>query len=202
MRWLERFSRLCAACIVLVVAGCTANPSAQLESPLQVDLRAKRPGAVDRREGAALSTGASGSQQFFPGSSASLEEGRLDPPPGVSEQEGKFSLNLDRADINEASRLVLGRDAWVELCRRSSRSGHHHAVIIASAVVGRSARCIRSGTTAQWRGFDPERWPGQGRRIAGSARRRTRRRRSRSGVEFSRLRRQRPCPFAISAAPT
>lgn len=94
--------------LMLALAGCTANPSAQLESPQQIDLRAKAKGKVDRREGAALSNGASGKQTFFPGSSAGLGENGGNPPPGVTESDGKFSINLDRADINEASRLVLG----------------------------------------------------------------------------------------------
>ncbi len=101
-------SWLVGVTLALALAGCMANPSAQLESPQQVDLRAKAKGKIDRREGAALSNGASGKQTFFPGSSAGLGENGGSPPPGVTESDGKFSINLDRADINEASRLVLG----------------------------------------------------------------------------------------------
>ena len=101
-------SWLLGGALVFALAGCMANPSAQLESPQQVDLRAKAQGKIDRREGAALSNGASGGQTFFPGSSAGLGENGGEPPPGISESGGKFSINLDRADINEASRLVLG----------------------------------------------------------------------------------------------
>ena len=94
--------------MLLVLAACTGGPSAQLDSPQQIDLRAKKPGKVNRPEGAALSNGASGSQQLFPGSSAGLGENEFDPPAGVTGNNGKYSVNLDRADINEASRLVLG----------------------------------------------------------------------------------------------
>ena len=107
-RFKDWCSWLLGGALVLALAGCMANPSAQLESPQQVDLRAKANGKVDRREGAALSNGASGGQTFFPGSSAGLGENGGEPPPGISESGGKFSINLDRADINEASRLVLG----------------------------------------------------------------------------------------------
>lgn len=103
-----RHTWLLSLALVLALTGCMANPSAQLESPQQVDLRAKARGKLDRREGAALSNGASGGQTFFPGSSAGLGEYGGEPPPGVSESGGKFTINLDRADINEASRLVLG----------------------------------------------------------------------------------------------
>ena len=108
---LQRFGRcwrVIATGVLLTLAACAGNPSAQLDSPQQVDLRAKKPGKVNRQEGAALSNGASGSQQLFPGSSAGLGENEFDPPAGVTENNGKYSLNLDRADINEASRLVLG----------------------------------------------------------------------------------------------
>ena len=67
-------SWLVGVTLALALAGCMANPSAQLESPQQVDLRAKAKGKIDRREGAALSNGASGKQTFFPGSSAGLGE--------------------------------------------------------------------------------------------------------------------------------
>ena len=107
-RFKDWCSWLLGGALVLALAGCMANPSAQLESPQQVDLRAKAQGKIDRREGAALSNGASGGQTFFPGSSAGLGENGGEPPPGISEAGGKFSINLDRADINEASRLVLG----------------------------------------------------------------------------------------------
>ncbi len=107
-RGYEHLKRLMAVTLSLALASCSTNPSAQLESPQQIDLRAKKPDPVNRREGAALSTGASGSQQFFPGSASGLGEAGLDPPAGVSERDGKFSLNLDRADINEATRLILG----------------------------------------------------------------------------------------------
>jgi general secretion pathway protein D len=101
-------ARALAAVSVLALAGCTGGPSAHLDSPQQIDLRAKKPNAVSRRDGAALSSNGAGGQQFFPGSENGLADNQLEPPPGVSETEGKFSINLDRADINEASRLVLG----------------------------------------------------------------------------------------------
>ncbi len=101
-------ARVIAAASVLALTACTSGPSAILDSPQQVDLGAKKPGAVARRDGAALSNNGAGGQQFFPGSSDGLASNNLEPPPGVTESEGKFSINLDRADINEASRLVLG----------------------------------------------------------------------------------------------
>jgi general secretion pathway protein D len=102
--------RCLAICLALTIAACTSNPSANLENPQQFDLRAKKPGRVGtRREGAALNTNnGTGNQQLFPGDPKGMGENGSNAPPGVTESDGKFTINVDRADVAEASKLILG----------------------------------------------------------------------------------------------
>ena len=100
--------RALVCALLVLVSACGNNLGNTLENPQQVDLTAKKPQKVGRREGSVLSSGAQGGQQLFPGQDLGTAATANEPPPGVSESDGKYSINIDRADIAEASRLVLG----------------------------------------------------------------------------------------------
>ena len=100
--------RALACALLMLVAACSSNLGNSLENPQQVDLGAKKPEKVARREGSVTSNGAQGGQQLFPGQPLGTADTSGSAPPGVSESDGKYSINIDKADIAEASRLVLG----------------------------------------------------------------------------------------------
>lgn len=108
-RGLRRAALLCAAAIAL--ASCGAGPSAQLESPGQIDLTAKTPQKVTtRNEGPALKTrGQQARYEVFPGVNAPLSDDGGEPPPGIGAQDdGTFTVNVDQASVAEAAKLILG----------------------------------------------------------------------------------------------
>ena len=96
--------------LCLIVAGCGANiGSTNLENPNGFDLSAKKPGKLKtRRESSSTGSSGKGSYQLFPGQSQDISEASLDAPPGITEADGKFTVNVDRAEINEVSKLILG----------------------------------------------------------------------------------------------
>ncbi len=96
--------------LCLIVAGCGANiGSTNLENPNGFDLSAKKPGKLKtRRESSSTGSAGKGSYQLFPGQAQDISEAPLDAPPGITEADGKFTVNVDRAEINEVSKLILG----------------------------------------------------------------------------------------------
>jgi general secretion pathway protein D len=99
---------LMAFWLCMIMAGCSANLGPSLEDPSDIDLSAKKPGKViSRRESSLPPTGRTG-YQLFEGSPQSLEDSSLDPQPGVVAADGKYTINVDRADIGEVAKLVLG----------------------------------------------------------------------------------------------
>jgi general secretion pathway protein D len=102
--------RLLVCWFCLIVAACGNNlGSSSLENPRDVDLSAKKPGkSISRRESSSPPSNGRGSYQLFPGSPQDMADSSQDAPPGVAESDGKFTINVDRADINEVAKLVLG----------------------------------------------------------------------------------------------
>ncbi|MCB1379277.1 MAG: type II secretion system secretin GspD [Alphaproteobacteria bacterium] len=98
--------------IAVVLAGCggPGGPRAQLESPGQVDLSAKNPQKIKSRgEGPNVTPNQKGKYLLFPGDEQGLADNRLASPPGINDAgDGKFTVNVDRAGILEASKLILG----------------------------------------------------------------------------------------------
>jgi general secretion pathway protein D len=107
--WLAMIA--CAICFFL--SGCTGgNPSAILESPSRIDLGEKRPDKVNTR-GQSLAgqkQAQAGKYQIFPGSGiAEGDDAETQAAPGVGETEdGKFTVNVEGANIPEAAKLILG----------------------------------------------------------------------------------------------
>ena len=62
--------------------------------------------------------------QLFQGTPQSLHDYSLDPPPGVVAAEGNYTINVDRAEVGEVAKLILGEtlgltyvlDPRVHLC--------------------------------------------------------------------------------------
>ena len=98
-----------------MLASCT-GPSLEtgletgLENPGDADLRAKKPTrGIARGESAAPAKKArSKGYQFFPGSTQDLRDTSIEPPPGVAESRGEYTINVDRAEIAEVAKLILG----------------------------------------------------------------------------------------------
>lgn len=98
-------------CAGFMLASCNGTPSALLESPDQIDLRAKVPRkVVTRGEGPALRNKSTRSRyEVFPGIESSVLEDGQEPPPGIGTQrDGKFTVNIDQASLPEAAKLILG----------------------------------------------------------------------------------------------
>jgi general secretion pathway protein D len=101
--------RLLACWLCLALAGCASNVGASLENPGNIDLSAKGPTRVGSRGQSAADTKAGKtSYQLFQGTPQSLMEGSLEPPPGVVAAEGNYTINVDRAEIGEVAKLILG----------------------------------------------------------------------------------------------
>ena len=101
--------RLLACWLCLVLLGCSSNVGTSLENPGSLDLSAKGPTRVGSRgQSAADTKTGKTSYQLFQGTPQSLLEGSLEPPPGVVAAEGNYTINVDRAEIGEVAKLVLG----------------------------------------------------------------------------------------------
>ena len=103
LRWL--------ACVLLAVAvtACSSNGiGPRLLDPQDVDLSAKRPGTLrSHHSSAAPDSGKSGYQLFEGSGLAASSEENAEPPPGVTASDGQYTINIDKADINEAAKLIL-----------------------------------------------------------------------------------------------
>jgi general secretion pathway protein D len=98
---------MCWLCLAL--AGCGGNLGPDLENPQSVDLSARKPSPlVSRGESARPPTASRGKYELYQGTEQSLNDSSLDPPPGVVQADGKYTINVDRADIAEVAKLVLG----------------------------------------------------------------------------------------------
>ena len=98
-----------ACCLCLALAACNSDPGMRLESPSDVDLSAKQPGKLrNRKETKVPPSNGRTNYQLFEGTPQELADSSLDPPPGVVEADGKFTVNVDHADISEAAKLILG----------------------------------------------------------------------------------------------
>ncbi len=106
---IPQICRLLACWLCLVLAGCSSNIGPSLENPGNLDLSAKGPTRVGSRgQSAADTKTGKTSYQLFQGTPQSLLEGSLEPPPGVVAAEGNYTINVDRAEIGEVAKLVLG----------------------------------------------------------------------------------------------
>ena len=109
-----RFALFLASCLSLAIASCTTpeiggNSLGELTGPNDLDLRAKKAAkGINRGESPAPSSTGRKGYQFFAGTEQDLEAITRDPPPGVAEAAGKYTINVDKGDINEVSKLVLG----------------------------------------------------------------------------------------------
>ncbi len=100
--------RATALVLAICLSGCGAGVGPALESPSRIDLSARKPGkGVARGDGAALPSRQAGSSQLFPGT---LQDPRdtQSPPPGVTAEDGKYSVNVEDASVAETAQLVLG----------------------------------------------------------------------------------------------
>ncbi len=98
---------VCWLCLALASCGSSIGPD--LESPNSVDLSAKKPkGLLSRRDGSAQPQAPRGNYQLIQGTTQGLNDSSLDPPPGVVQAGGNYTINVDRADISEVAKLVLG----------------------------------------------------------------------------------------------
>ncbi len=106
---IPQICRLLACWLCLVLLGCSSNVGTSLENPGNLDLSAKGPTRVGSRgQSAADTKTGKTSYQVFQGTPQSLLEGSLEPPPGVVAAEGNYTINVDRAEIGEVAKLVLG----------------------------------------------------------------------------------------------
>ena len=106
---IPQICRLLACWLCLVLLGCSSNVGTSLENPGNLDLSAKGPTRVGSRgQSAADTKTGKTSYQLFQGTPQSLLEGSLEPPPGVVAAEGNYTINVDRAEIGEVAKLVLG----------------------------------------------------------------------------------------------
>ena len=111
-RYIGRPVFLLLACLMAVaVAGCNARLGgleSNLPGPDDVDLGAKKPRtSISRGETATAPDAQRGSYQIFPGQPPRDTDGAL-PAPGVTEEGGKYSINIDGADLAQAAKLILG----------------------------------------------------------------------------------------------
>jgi general secretion pathway protein D len=97
-----------ACWLLLLVAGCAIDYAPSLESPADQDLGAKKPRPVARRESPAPPPAERGGYQFYQGTPQDLAGSSVEPPPGVVESQGRFTINVDRADVADAAKLILG----------------------------------------------------------------------------------------------
>ena len=91
------------------MAGCGGDMGPRLNSPSDIDLGAKGPTKLHSRRGSATPSSAGrGNYQLFEGTEQGLNDETQDPPPGVVAAAGKYTINVDRADIAEVTKLVIG----------------------------------------------------------------------------------------------
>jgi general secretion pathway protein D len=100
------------ACLVAVaIAGCNARLNgleSNLPAPTDVDLGAKKPRtAISRGETETAPEAQRGSYQIFAGQPPHNEDGTL-PAPGVTQDGGNYSINIDGAEMAQAAKLILG----------------------------------------------------------------------------------------------
>lgn len=95
--------------LAVFLAACTQNLGSRLLEPGDVDLSAKRPGTLRSHHSSAppSSAGRAG-YQLFEGSGLQAADDEAEPPPGVVDSGGKYTINIDKAGINEAAKLILG----------------------------------------------------------------------------------------------
>ncbi len=111
-RYIGRRGLILLACLLAVaIAGCNARLDgleSNLPGPGDVDLGAKKPRtSISRNETETGPEARRGSYQIFPGQPAPEDGGTL-PAPGVTETGGKFSINIDGAEVAQAAKLILG----------------------------------------------------------------------------------------------
>lgn len=102
-------SRILACLLLLLVTGCGGGLESRLDSPATTDLSAKRPERVRSRSNTPVGQADGGTKyQLFEGSPEELNDISLNPPPGVGQADGRYTVNVDRADLAEAAKLILG----------------------------------------------------------------------------------------------
>lgn len=106
------FDRVRRAVVLLglsmLLAACSTPLSNNLENPADVDLSSRKPQALTTRGHTPVPGGQAGKYQFFPGGSTGGGSSDDEPVPGVQDKGGKFTINVDHADVSEVSKLILG----------------------------------------------------------------------------------------------
>jgi general secretion pathway protein D len=101
--------RVLAVVLIALVGGCGGDMAPRLNTTADVDLTAKGPTKLRSRRGTTPPAPAGrGNYQLFEGTEQGLGDDTRDPPPGVVAADGKYTINVDRADIAEVTKLVLG----------------------------------------------------------------------------------------------
>lgn len=109
--WLT--TRTAALILSIALGGCGAGVGPSLESPSRIDLSPRKPGAaVSRGEGAAIPSRQTGSTQLYPGTLQDPLDTQS-PPPGVTAEDGKYSVNVEDASVAATAQLVLGETLQV-----------------------------------------------------------------------------------------
>jgi general secretion pathway protein D len=94
--------------LAVILAACSQNLGSRLLEPGDVDLGAKQPGTLRSHHSTAAPPAASRSgYQLFEGSGLQAADDEAEPPPGVVDTNGKYTINIDKAGINEAAKLIL-----------------------------------------------------------------------------------------------
>ncbi len=104
-------SRWLVLCLIAtVIAACSQNLGSRLLEPNDVDLSAKRPGTMRNSHHSSAPPGAAGrgTYQLFEGSGLQASDDEAEPAPGVVDTGGKYTINIDKAPITEAAKLILG----------------------------------------------------------------------------------------------
>ncbi len=93
-----------------LITACSQNLGSRLLEPRDVDLSPKRPGTMLQSHHSSAAPPAAGraGYQLFEGSGLQAADEEAEPPPGVVDTGGKYTINIDKAAINEAAKLILG----------------------------------------------------------------------------------------------
>jgi general secretion pathway protein D len=102
--------RLVLWCLIVLTTACTSSGvGTRLLDPSYTDLSAKKPGTLHSHHSSPV-PGVTGrtDYQIFEGSGLASGDGFVEPPPGVGAADGQYTINIDKADINAAAKLILG----------------------------------------------------------------------------------------------
>jgi general secretion pathway protein D len=96
--------------VALFASSCTSNYGSRLLAPDDLDLSAKKPGQLRSHHSTpAQPLGDRAKYQLFEGSGlVASSDDSSEPLPGVVDTGGKYTINVDKAEINDSAKLILG----------------------------------------------------------------------------------------------